>query len=1100
MSKILRWLHLSDIHFHPKTEWRYSYIRNNLISFLDNMFEENKLINPDIVFCTGDIAFGETNDARLSDQYCQASQFFDDLLSVCGVQGIPLSKNRLYIVPGNHDVNRIQVNKFAQETWKVYAKKSNEYGPAINQSVNDKSKEYKDAVERLNDYRAFVKDYLPHQYNDEAHDFYAKKIDINGLKIGIAGFNSAWTCGGDEDDRTIWLGAELQFNYAINLLNDCDINIGLIHHPIDWLNVYERNIATRRISTEYDFWLHGHSHNAWVEPLQSHVIISAGAVCSDQCNEVGINLVELSFEDEKGYVKLFKSKVAESDWVIEPVAGHAPRGVWEIKLPKKFKKKVEKDRQKGAFSEEEFIVDDSAKVNLCSDEHFDSMVKNYSEHHPKDIQRQIILDVINYSWDKIVYSPYFSDKLINELLVKDNKMTAILLPLCNISLGRQINEQELSAFFDILDGEINDYNDADNWSLILLEIKMIKYLLYKPGEIQRFNCIAKKLEEWSKLDDYKFKVYFVDFELRCLCGYNEVPDNIFKIVRKVSAEFLDKNKDTVLSRLYQMIVDPLMAIKERGYFVLYEEMLKYASYSMDLIECKWCMNAWFRITTIDDIREDEVDYGEKIRMLINSFPSDLMKKSNDILTVYLKSYLRSFVFKKDIKLLRHFEKLFHAICDKINYKQKMHLQIEYVASLYLYVENKDEAEIYDLTPVQIAKADKKKVITNKLFDNAYVEDCFEVMNGFNVDNNVRYNLKKWLNAYLKKVMIFFVRPLVEDNPLTILRFHVLKKLYNGRPILSNAIVRAMRIALNNRNNYPFSFFAYSNAIFNYIGRSDNLDLLYSYIGMALKSEKYFLTKTSYDIAKGIYYLAWYSEVEKNIWSDYLLRFSEITGVGEGEPKVYWLYCVVADIYSNINELEYISELSRFFVRISAKYRQLALRYDESFELHFPEELIKYSERYSGQSIVLTVLNNELNNPEVWNILGTTMFNMSNKTDEVYLKSSSMFYSAAKCFARMRDMNDQKYCYNYIRCNSLLQKAEGVMPGEYFISDTIYYLKRRKSARFTHKKECLIPFVDLLLKYWDKYDLSIKNNVKELFQKKRWLRKEFNKELSKIISE
>ena len=31
-------------------------------------------------------------------------------------------------------------------------------------------------------------------------------------KVGIAGFNSAWSCAGLEDDRTLWLAAEWQFN------------------------------------------------------------------------------------------------------------------------------------------------------------------------------------------------------------------------------------------------------------------------------------------------------------------------------------------------------------------------------------------------------------------------------------------------------------------------------------------------------------------------------------------------------------------------------------------------------------------------------------------------------------------------------------------------------------------------------------------------------------------------------------------------------------------------------------------------------------------------------------------------------------------------
>lgn len=65
---------------------------------------------PDLIFCTGDIAYGETHCSPLAEQYQEAQAFFDELLKVCGQNGKTLEKNRLFVVPGNHDVNRNSIN------------------------------------------------------------------------------------------------------------------------------------------------------------------------------------------------------------------------------------------------------------------------------------------------------------------------------------------------------------------------------------------------------------------------------------------------------------------------------------------------------------------------------------------------------------------------------------------------------------------------------------------------------------------------------------------------------------------------------------------------------------------------------------------------------------------------------------------------------------------------------------------------------------------------------------------------------------------------------------------------------------------------------
>jgi predicted MPP superfamily phosphohydrolase len=333
VNRNLNWLHVSDIHFHPGNEWRDGAARSALLEYLRGVYEVDDSLRPDLIFCTGDIAFGETSAAPLAEQYEQARSFFDSLLAVCGRGGAPLPKERLFVVPGNHDVNRKSINSYAQATLTGWATESAKHAAEINRHFNDRTMEFTDAVKRLDEYARFVESYLPHQADADGRHCYARVVNVGGLRVGVAGFNSAWSCAGAEDDRTLWMAAAWQFNSALSQLNDADVRVGLMHHPVDWLNETDRDVATRRTAAGLHFCLHGHSHNSWVAPGQSYVTIAAGAVGAETGEEFGINIVSLDLEASRGSVYLHAYSPRDGGWAIDTVPRHAPDGRWRFDLP-----------------------------------------------------------------------------------------------------------------------------------------------------------------------------------------------------------------------------------------------------------------------------------------------------------------------------------------------------------------------------------------------------------------------------------------------------------------------------------------------------------------------------------------------------------------------------------------------------------------------------------------------------------------------------------------------------------------------------------------------------------------------------------------------
>lgn len=335
MTRRLTWLHISDIHFLPKNEWRDNESRSSLLTHLKRVFEESPQLRPDLIFCTGDIAFGETSRNTLSEQYTDAKTFFDLLLNVCGPDDKPLLKERLFVVPGNHDINRKSINSDAQRTLVTKAEDSHRYVNEVNDRFSNKSIEFIDAIKRQDEYSRFLVEYLPHQVDINGRNVYQKRLNIGEVAVEIFGFNSAWTASGPEDDRNLWLAALSQFSLASREFKEADIRIGLIHHPAEWLALADRKVTISRIQADYDFWLHGHSHDTWVTPTSTNVTIGAGAIGADSTDEFGANITFADLDAGRGASHLYFKAMSSTGWTIHPIHEHAPRGIWEYQLPKR---------------------------------------------------------------------------------------------------------------------------------------------------------------------------------------------------------------------------------------------------------------------------------------------------------------------------------------------------------------------------------------------------------------------------------------------------------------------------------------------------------------------------------------------------------------------------------------------------------------------------------------------------------------------------------------------------------------------------------------------------------------------------------------------
>ncbi|MBI4852287.1 MAG: metallophosphoesterase [Acidobacteria bacterium] len=330
MARTVTWLHLSDLHVGSKNfDLDSQDVLETLLNDLRKLQQSNGLI-PDLIFFTGDIAFGQIDNQKgktLTDQYVFAQRLIDKIRYIF-IPEVQLSN--VFLVPGNHDVNRYKTT--AATNMYLSQAKINDIQSHIDKSDND----WKGFMQRLEDYEQFLEaNKYDHLLQDRSRLIYTTIREISGVRIGIAGFNSVWSSCGDGEKGKLWLAGDWMCNNLWRKLQDAHISIALIHHPINWFRPEEDNrLLLNKLERKFNFLLHGHEHQGWVNETKEnhHVRIGAYASYESSDKEAGYNYVRLNLDTGEGEVWLRTYDRLGGEWIPREIGGHTHYGVWHLNL------------------------------------------------------------------------------------------------------------------------------------------------------------------------------------------------------------------------------------------------------------------------------------------------------------------------------------------------------------------------------------------------------------------------------------------------------------------------------------------------------------------------------------------------------------------------------------------------------------------------------------------------------------------------------------------------------------------------------------------------------------------------------------------------
>jgi 3',5'-cyclic AMP phosphodiesterase CpdA len=280
------WIHISDIHFgHGDTShgWDQTLV---MAALRRDIASKPVPVRVDAIFVTGDIAF--SGAGRSAREYEDARAWLLEAGTAAGV-----NPARIFLVPGNHDVNR-NADSENKSTGRLLKSLRSRGTPEA--SLDDALRDTDDCkllASRMEGYLDLAKHFGPWVGRDPLPSpperlYWVHEIDgREGLRVRVLGLNTALLSRDDEDPGQLRLGKEQLARALAGDRAPNELILALSHHPLrrGWLG--DEGNADAWIRNNAHVHLSGHVHEAESEDARSgaggsFVRVTAGAAHNEQ--------------------------------------------------------------------------------------------------------------------------------------------------------------------------------------------------------------------------------------------------------------------------------------------------------------------------------------------------------------------------------------------------------------------------------------------------------------------------------------------------------------------------------------------------------------------------------------------------------------------------------------------------------------------------------------------------------------------------------------------------------------------------------------------------------------------------------------------------
>ena len=146
-----------------------------------------------------------------------------------------VSPRRLFIVPGNHDLDESEIEKLPDDFQKDAVSKED-----VDLWLPDATKREL-LLSPFRDFKSFVADYTGQDSPDYSN---IQTWKIEGKMVSLLGINSAWWCrrhkdaAGKQNDYGFVMVGEQQIHEPLDKISQSDLRIAVLHHSQGLVRIF----------------------------------------------------------------------------------------------------------------------------------------------------------------------------------------------------------------------------------------------------------------------------------------------------------------------------------------------------------------------------------------------------------------------------------------------------------------------------------------------------------------------------------------------------------------------------------------------------------------------------------------------------------------------------------------------------------------------------------------------------------------------------------------------------------------------------------------------------------------------------------------------
>lgn len=208
--------------------------------------------NIDFILFSGDLV----NGSKLSTTKENDTKLFEDAFNnfiFPIIEKFSLTKDKIFIAPGNHDLNRNLIAKSAYNTYSFQTEDD------IQNIVSDIEKGLI-SFSHFEQFNSFISSLDNSNEVSSSKLYRVYKIKIHSFELGIICLNNCLNSFNSKNIHGNVIMAEKELHKALKELNDCHIKILNMHYPLSWTNKFEFQKLITLVAKNFNMVFVGHEH------------------------------------------------------------------------------------------------------------------------------------------------------------------------------------------------------------------------------------------------------------------------------------------------------------------------------------------------------------------------------------------------------------------------------------------------------------------------------------------------------------------------------------------------------------------------------------------------------------------------------------------------------------------------------------------------------------------------------------------------------------------------------------------------------------------------------------------------------------------------